>query len=182
MKKIKLYEKINYKGLDWFVTKVYDDKLTLMLADRLPDEIILKVFDSSMLDRDLDVKFDDETIDWYDSYVKQKLHNEFLKILNIDRKDLCVMITNYAEEELVTDLVRIPTLKECRELPKNIICRNSIWSFWLMNKGVNKTLFNTGVFAFSRDTGGASGTYSFRVVRPVITVLADRLDRGVEDD
>lgn len=172
-------DKVKYKGLEWFVTRIKEDgSIELMLADKMPNELIEKVFDDEeMRDSGNDILFDKESYDWKESYIREQLNNKFLEVLGIDKSDLLEMTINYAEDEFTTDYVRIPTLKDIRKLPKEVIKRG--YYYYLMNKGLYRAdcdeyLFGndylTGAFYFDHSTGGA-GTYGgFRVVRPVIAL------------
>lgn len=181
----KIGDKVTYKGLDWFVIKVKNKKkkqVTLMLVDRLPKDILNKVFDSDCLDSDYDVLFDRNTYDWKDSYLREKLNSKFLEVLGISKSDLIQMTTNYAQDESVIDYVRIPSFKDLETLPKEIIKKDS--TYYLMNRGVYradcddyKTEYSNlrGVFIFNRYLGGANAGYSFRLVLPIITLTSETL-------
>lgn len=181
-----LYQKVNFANLEWFVTNIKTKKkesyVTLILADKLPNEIIEKIFPNDMYDSDYDVCFDKESYDWKLSTLRNTLNTKFLEVLGINKNGLVEMTTNYAEDEYVKDFVRIPTLKECRELPRDIVRRENTWSYFLMDKnGTWKKSDGTGagVFEFGNHYCSASTNGGFRVVRPVITVRADALG-GIE--
>lgn len=185
-KEYKIGDKVVYKNLEWFVTKNRKVKrqkyVELMLADKLPKEILEKVFDdSNMRDSDNDIKFDNESYDWKESYIRKQLNSKFLEVLDINKNELLQMTTNYAENEYTKDLVRIPSFHDCKTLPKEVIKRD-YWYF-LINRGVYRQDCDTqpyygigaGVFAFYLYVGSVSVTHGFCVVLPIITVNSDVL-------
>lgn len=176
---MKIGDKVNYKNYEWFVTKIEDEKVTLMMADRMSDEDIEELFyEEEMRDSDNDVKFDKETNDWKDSYIRKVLNKRFIN--KLDKQDLNEMTINYAEDEYTTDHVRIPSLKECRELPKEILTNNKA-VFWLINRGcLRKDIYNwsyAGAFAFNYSSGRAYSSYGFRAVLAVICVNKSALEK-----
>lgn len=156
-------DKVKYKGLEWFVTRIKEDgSIELMVADKMPNELIEEVFDDKeMRDSDNDIMFDKESYDWKESYIREQLNSKFLEVLEIDKSDLLEMTINYAEDEFTTDYVRIPTLKDMRELPVDIVRRDSIWGYYLINKGAyRKEIYDygyplAGVFDFNYTYGHA---------------------------
>lgn len=175
---MKIGDKVKYKNYEWFVTKIEDEKVTLMMANRMSDEDIEELFyEKGMRDSDNDICFDKETNDWKDSYIRKVLNKRFIN--KLDKQDLNEMTINYAEDEYTTDYVRIPSLKECRELEKNII--TNVWSFWLINRGCcRKDIYNwssTGAFAFHFSYGDAINYGGFRAVLAVICVNKSALEK-----
>lgn len=175
---MKIGDKVKYKNYEWFVTKIEDEKVTLIMANRMSDEDIEELFyEEEMRDSNNDVKFDKETNDWKDSYIRKVLNKRFIN--KLEKQDLNEMTINYAEDEYTTDYVRIPSLKECRELDKNII--TNVWSFWLINRGCcRKDIYNwssAGAFAFSASSGAAYGHNGFRAVLAVICVNKSALEK-----
>ena len=178
---MKLGNKVKYKGYEWFVIKKEDGKVTLMMADRMSDEDIEEVFyEEEMRDSDNDICFDKETNDWKNSYIRKVLNERFIN--KLDKKDLNEMTINYAEDEYTTDYVRIPSLKECRELPKEILINNNS-IFWLINRGCcRKDIYNwpaAGAFAFSTSFGAANYGSGFRAVLPIICVNKSALENKI---
>lgn len=184
-KDFKIGDKVTYKGLDWVVIKIKNKKkkqVTLMLVDRLPKDILNKVFDSDCLDSDYDVLFDRNTYDWKESYLREKLNSKFLEVLGISKSDLIQMTTNYAQDESVIDYVRIPSFKDIETLPREIIKKDS--TYYLMNRGVYRADCDDykaeysnlrGVFSFTNYTGEATFINSFRLVIPIITLTSETL-------
>ena len=175
---MKLGNKVKYKGYEWFVIKKEDGKVTLMMADRMSDEDIEEVFyEEEMRDSDNDICFDKETNDWKNSYIRKVLNERFIN--KLDKKDLNEMTINYAEDEYTTDYVRIPSLKECRELPKEILINKDI--FWLINRGCyRKDIYDwssAGAFAFIACNGYAYFSIGFRAVLAVICVNKSALEK-----
>lgn len=185
-KEYKIGDKVNYKGLEWFVTKLRKVKkenyVELMLADKMYQDIFEKVFDDSSMRSDDQIKFDSKNYDWKKSYIRNQLNSKFLEVMNIDKNNLLQMTTNYAENEYTKDFVRIPSFNDCENLPKEVIKRD--YSYFLINRGVYRRDCDTqpyyepygaGVFTFVNDLGRANSGDSFRVVLPVITVKLDTL-------
>lgn len=175
---MKIGDKVKYKNYEWFVTKIEDEKVTLMMADRMSDEDIEELFyEKEMRDSVNDICFDKETNDWKDSYIRKVLNERFINKLN--KQDLNKMTINYAEDEYTTDYVRIPSLKECRELPKEIFTNKDI--FWLINRGCyRKDIYNwssAGAFAFLSSSGYAYYSNGFRAVLAVICVNKSALEK-----
>ena len=176
---MKIGDKVNYKNYEWFVTKIEDEKVTLMMADRMSDEDIEELFyEEEMRDSDNDICFDKETNDWKDSYIRKVLNERFIN--KLDKQDLNEMTINYAEDEYTTDYVRIPSLKECRELPKEILTNNKN-VFWVINRGCcRKDIYNysnAGAFAFHNSYGYAGNGSGFRAVLAVICVNKSALEK-----
>ena len=175
---MKIGDKVKYKNYEWFVTKIEDEKVTLMMANRMSDEDIEELFyEKGMRDSDNNICFDKETNDWKDSYIRKVLNERFINKLN--KQDLNEMTINYAEDEYTTDYVRIPSLKECRELPKEILINNKD-VFWLINRGcLRKDIYNwsyAGALAFDSSLGLANAYVGFRAVLAVICVNKSALE------
>ena len=184
-KEYKVGDLIEFRGLGWYVIRTKKRKkeklLELILMDKMPQNLLEKVFDDENMRNDYRIKFDNDSYDWKKSYIREKLNTRFIDVLGINRSDLVKMTTNYVEDEYVKDLVRIPSLKDMRELPKEIIKKD--YFYYLINKGVYRQDCDTqpyygigaGVFVFTDGLGDTARNGSFRIVLPIITIKENSL-------
>lgn len=170
-KEYKIGDIIEYNNYSWYIIKVNNDDVTLMMKDALDEEKIKKYFtDKNYLDDDNDVMFniDLTNFDYNDTYIKKVLNSTFLEEFN--KNELNLMRTNYDEDKYSEDYIRIPTIREIEKLDFSI--RKCISSYWTMSPA-NFNLNLTSAYVWSVDSTGNLGyiwtTYAYGV-RPVISL------------
>lgn len=173
-KEYKVGDIVKYNNYNWYVIKVNNDNVTLMMKDVLDEEKIKKYFtDKNYLDDDNDVKFniDKTNFDWNDTYIKRVLNSAFLEEFN--KEELNLMKTNYDEDKYSDDYIRIPTIREVEKLDINI--RKCIKSYWTMSPSYFNSSLTTAFVWSVHSTGyiGRSWSTSVYGVRPVINISSD---------
>jgi len=79
----KLYEEILFCGYLWYIIKIENNRLTLLMKDVLDKDSMKDIFDSEYLDADYDVKYSNEdSFDWQQSIVRKGLNSKFLSKLD----------------------------------------------------------------------------------------------------
>lgn len=170
-KEYKVGDIVKYNNYNWYVIKVNNDDVTLMMKDVLDEEKIKKYFtDESYLDDDNDVIFniDKTNFDWNDTYIKKVLNSTFLEEFN--REELNLMKTNYDEDKYSEDYIRIPTIREIERLDINI--RRSNQYYWTMSPYYFSSVNASALVWHVTSTGNLSNNSSTNGngVRPVINL------------
>lgn len=173
-KEYKTGDTVKYNNYDWYVIKVNDNNITLMMKDVLDEEKIKKCFtDKNYLDDDNDVRFniDKTNFDWNDTYIKKVLNSTFLEEFN--KEELNLMKTNYDEDKYSDDYIRIPTIREVEKLDINI--RKSNKYYWTMSPYIFSS-YNAIAYVWTVSSTGY--LYDFWPtsgfgVRPVINISSD---------
>ena len=156
-KELKLYDTVNYCNHEWYVIKIENDEVTLMLKD------VIGTCTYS----------DNNNNDFAESNCI-KLLNEFMKKININ--DLVILDRNYDEGKFYTGLIGIPTLREIEAMPMSVReCGDAYWTM-TSSYGVSEDSDYAFVFRVNSD-GDLNDDYvdDRRGVRPVIKIKRERL-------
>ena len=116
----KLYDLVKYNGYEWYIIKIDNDNVTLLMKDKLGSDTMKSLFDEEYLDADYDAKFnlDVKNNDWADSIIRQALNEKFID--RFDKNELNIMKTNYDEDKYSDDYIRLLTIREVEKLPEEI--------------------------------------------------------------
>ena len=156
-KELKLYDIVNYCNHEWYVIKIEEDTITLMLKDVIGT-----------------CTYSDNNYNDFAESNCIKLLNEFMKKININ--DLVVLDRNYDEGKFYTGLIGIPTLREIEAMPMSV--RNCGEAYWTMTSsyGVSEDCDYAFVFrVYSSGNLNYDGVDSTNGVRPVIKVRRESL-------
>ena len=157
-KELKLYDVVKYCNHEWYVIKIENDEVTLMLKN------VIGACAYS----------DNNSNDWKDSNVI----NKCLELFNeIQSNDLISMKTNYDEDKYSCDLVRIPTLREIEEMPMSVReCGDAYWTM-TSSYAVSEDYDSARVFAVNSIgyLNGSNVIWAGPGVRPVIKLKTDKL-------
>lgn len=173
----KLYDLVKYNGYEWYIIKIDNDNVTLLMKDKLGSDTMKSLFDEEYLDADYDAKFnlDVKNNDWADSIIRQALNEKFID--RFDKNELNIMKTNYDEDKYSDDYIRLLTIREVEKLPEEIrsideyywtlspsyfISNDSIASVWLVVPSGSLDPWDSVTNSFS--------------VRPVINLKAEYLE------
>ena len=172
----KLYDLVKYNGYEWYIIKIDNDNVTLLMKDKLGSDTMKSLFDEEYLDADYDAKFnlDVKNNDWADSIIRQTLNEKFINKFN--KSELNIMKTNYDEDKYSNDYIRLLTMREAEKLPEEIRTTNEY--YWTLSpSGFNSYSSLAGVW-FVLPSGSLlpwrDVTNSFGV-RPVINLKAEYL-------
>lgn len=175
-KKYKVGDIVTYNGYEWFVIKTKDNTVTLMLKNVLSKSKIKEYFDSKYLDDSNDVKFnaDKTDFDWQNSIIREGLNERFLN--NFNKKELNIMRTNYDEDKISEDYIRLVTIRDIDRLPLEI--RDCSREYWTMSPYYFSSYFSDALVWHVHPTGslGAYWTTAASGVRPVINLNTNILD------
>lgn len=127
----KLYDLVKYNGYEWYVIKIDNDNVTLLMKNKLDNNTMQSLFDEEDLDTDYDTKFnlDVKNNDWTDSIIRQVLNEKFIDKFN--KSELNIMKTNNDEDKYSNDYIRLLTIREVEKLPKEI--RNINEYYWTLS-------------------------------------------------
>lgn len=156
-KELKLYDVVKYCDHEWYVIKIGNNEVTLMLKD------VIGTCTYS----------DNNSNDWKDSNVINKCLELFDEIQS---DDLISMKTNYDEDKYSCDLVRIPTLREIEAMPMSV--RECGDAYWTMTSSYGVSEDSDYAFVFRVYSSGYlnyDGMDSTNGVRPVIKLKTDKL-------
>lgn len=147
---MKEYDKIKYKGLDWYVLDTNEETTRLLLKDVISEEKIKEYADDEFMIDDYEVRHQDNirNFDWEKSYIKNVILPAFKEDLEIDGE------------------VDLLTVEEANELPDNI--RTNCSCYW------TKTAYSSdATLVFAVASGGCvyySIVYNTNGVRPVLNI------------
>lgn len=173
----KLYDLVKYNGYEWYIIKIDNDNVTLLMKDKLGSDIMQSLFDEEYLDADYDAKFnlDVKNNDWADSIIRQILNEKFINKFN--KSELNIMKTNYDKDKYSNDYIRLLTIREVEKLPEEVRRMNEY--YWTLSPS-NFSSYHSFAYVWRVMPSGslypwASVTDSFGV-RPVINLRADYLE------
>lgn len=173
----KLYDLVKYNGYEWYIIKIDNDNVTLLMKNKLDNDTMKSLFGREYLDDDYDVKFnlDVKNNDWVDSIIRQTLNEKFIDEFN--KNELNIMKTNYDEDKYSNDYIRLLTIRETEKLPEEI--RNINEYYWTLSPSYFNS-YNSAADVWDVMPSGSLNpwnyvTYSFGV-RPVINLKAEYLD------
>lgn len=173
----KLYDLVKYNGYEWYIIKIDNDNVTLLMKDKLGSDTMKSLFDEEYLDDDYDVKFnlDVKNNDWADSIIRQTLNEKFIDEFN--KNELNIMKTNYDEDKYSDDYIRLLTIRETEKLPKGI--KNIDEYYWMLSPSYFNSDDSIASVWGVLPSGGllywGGVTYSFGA-RPVINLKAEYLE------
>lgn len=173
----KLYDLVKYNSYEWYVIKIDNDNVTLLMKDKLDNDTMQSLFDEEYLDTDYNAKFnlDVNNNDWADSIIRQTLNEKFINKFN--KSELNIMKTNYDEDKYSNDYIRLLTIREAEKLPREI--RGIDEYYWTLSPS-NFDSYNSFACVWYVMPSGSLGPW-FSVassfgVRPVINLKAEYLE------
>ena len=172
----KLYDLVKYNGYEWYVIKIDNDNVTLLMKNKLDNNTMQSLFDEEYLDDECDVKFNSDASnnDWTDSIIRQVLNEKFIDKFN--KNKLNVMKTNYDEDKCSNDYIRLLTIREAEKLPEEI--RNIDKYYWTLSPSNFYSNYSLAYVWAVMPSGSLNPwshvTISFGV-RPVINLKAEYL-------
>ncbi len=152
---LKLYDVVNWCNHEWYVIKIENEAVTLMLKNIIGT-----------------CAYSENSNDFARSNCI-KILNDFLEKLNLD--DLIVMKTNYDEDKFTNTLIRMPTLREIEKMPMNI--RSCSKNFWTMTASYGASEDCDDASMFFVTTGGylsSNGVNYTYGVRPVVKIKKEK--------
>lgn len=172
----KLYDLVKYNGYEWYVIKIDNDNVTLLMKNKLDNNTMQSLFDEEYLDTDYDTKFnlDVKNNDWADSIIRQALNEKFID--KFDKNELNIMKTNYDEDKYSNDYIRLLTIRETEKLPEEI--RNIDEYYWTLSPSSFISNYSSANVWLVMPSGGL---YPWNYVtnsigvRPVINLKAEYL-------
>lgn len=173
----KLYDLVKYNGYEWYIIKIDNDNVTLLMKNKLDNDTMQSLFDEEYLDDDYDVKFnlDVKNNDWADSIIRQTLNEKFIDEFN--KNELNIMKTNYDEDKYSDDYIRLLTIRETEKLPKGI--RSIDEYYWMLSPSYFNSYSSIANVWIVMPSGSLSPGYSVTYsigVRPVINLKAEYLE------
>lgn len=175
-KHYKIGDEVKYCSLDWYVIFVNEDKVTLMLKNKLNKEQLNKCGYNPDSYNDIVFNSDHSNNDWLESNARKCVIEFANKYLNVE--DLISMKSNYDEDKYSEDYIRIPLLREIEKLPKDIRKVDAGSGYWTMTASYGATDTDSYARVFFVTSNGDlyyNYVYSAYGVRPVITLKAETL-------
>lgn len=175
--KFKLYDLVKYNDYEWYIIKIDNDNVTLLMKNKLGNDTMKSLFDEEYLDDDYDVKFnlDVKNNDWADSIIRQALNEKFINEFN--KSELNIMKTNYDEDKYSNDYIRLLTIREVEKLPEEIRTINEY--YWTLSPS-RFTSNSSNAVVWSVPPSGSLNPWMHVAaslgVRPVINIKADYLE------
>ncbi len=173
----KLYDLVKYNGYEWYIIKIDNDNVTLLMKNKLDNDTMKSLFDEEYLDTDYDTKFnlDVKNNNWEDSIIRQVLNEKFIDEFN--KSELNIMKTNYDEDKYSNDHIRLLTMREVEKLPEKI--RSTDEYYWTLSPSHFNSDYSLALVWSVMPSGSLDPwyrvTYSIGV-RPVISIKADYLE------
>lgn len=173
----KLYDLVKYNSYEWYVIKIDNDNVTLLMKDKLDNDTMQSLFDEEYLDTDYNAKFnlDVNNNDWADSIIRQTLNEKFINKFN--KSELNIMKTNYDEDKYSNDYIRLLTIREAEKLPREI--RGIDEYYWTLSPSYFLSDYSDAYVWAVMPSGSllpwSYVTISFGV-RPVINLKAEYLE------
>ena len=170
---------VKYNNYEWYVIKINNETVTLMMKDVLNEDDINELFDDkSYINENRVIYSKNNDNDWANSYIRKVLNSKFLDKFN--KEELNLMRTNYSENKFADDYVRIPTAWEIRELDEDIRYKGE--SYWTMTASPYR--FYGGANAWGVTTYGL--IYGYNVtnsgsVRPAVSLKTEILNKNELD-
>ena len=172
----KLYDLVKYNGYEWYIIKIDNDNVTLLMKNKLDNDTMKSLFDEEYLSDSYDAKFnlDASNNDWVDSIIRQALNEKFID--KFDKNELNITKTNYDENKYSDDYIRLLTIREAEKLPREI--RGIDEYYWTLSPSYFYSSHSSAYVWLVMPSGGLypwdDVTASFGV-RPVINLRADYL-------
>ena len=169
--KFKLYDLVKYNGYEWYIIKIDNGDVTLLMKNKLDNDTMKSLFNEKYLDDECDVKFnsDEKNNDWVDSIIRQALNEKFID--KFDKNELNIMKTNY------DDYIRLLTIREVENLPEEIRTINEY--YWTLSPS---HFSSSHSYAYVWDVLPSGSLYHWGSVwnsigaRPVINLKAEYLE------
>ena len=173
----KLYDLVKYNGYEWYIIKIDNDNVTLLMKDKLGSDTMKSLFDEEYLDADYDAKFnlDVKNNDWADSIIRQALNEKFID--RFDKNELNIMKTNYDEDKYSDDYIRLLTIREVEKLPEEI--RSIDEYYWTLSPSYFSSGNSLAYVWLVMPSGSLipwNGVACSFGVRPVINLKAEYLE------
>lgn len=175
-KNFKLYDLVKYNSYEWYIIKIDNDNVTLLMKNKLDNDTMQSLFDEEYLDADYDAKFnlDVNNNDWADSIIRQTLKEKFINKFN--KSELNIMKTNYDEDKYSNDYIRLLTIRETEKLPEEI--RNIDEYYWTLSPSYFASN-DSFAYVWSVVPSGSLAPWNLVAhsigVRPVINLKAEYL-------
>ena len=172
----KLYDLVEYNGYEWYVIKIDNENVTLLMKNKLDNDTMKSLFDEEYLDADYVAKFnlDVKNNDWVDSIIRQALNEKFID--KFDKNELNITKTNYDENKYSDDYIRLLTIREAEKLPREI--RGIDEYYWTLSPSYFISS-NSYAYVWSVLPSGSLNPWNsvaFSIgVRPVINLKAEYL-------
>ena len=172
----KLYDLVKYNSYEWYVIKIDNDDVTLLMKNKLDNDTMKSLFDEEYLNDSYDAKFnlDASNNDWADSIIRQSLNEKFIDEFN--KNELSIMKTNYDEDKYSDDYIRLLTIREAEKLPGEI--RGIDEYYWTLSPSNFDSNCSIAYVWYVASSGSLSPwshvTASFGI-RPVINLKAEYL-------
>lgn len=173
----KLYDLVKYNSYEWYVIKIDNDNVTLLMKDKLDNDTMQSLFDEEYLDTDYNAKFnlDVKNNDWADSIIRQTLNEKFINKFN--KSELNIMKTNYDEDKYSNDYIRLLTIREAEKLPREI--RGIDEYYWTLSPSNFDSNYSRAYVWYVMPSGSLTPWHSVAIsngVRPVINLKAEYLE------
>ena len=172
-----LYDLVKYNGYEWYIIKIDNDDVTLLMKNKLDNDTMQSLFSKEYLDDECDVKFNSDASnnDWADSIIRQVLNEKFID--KFDKNELNVMKTNYDEDKYSDDYIRLLTIREAEKLPEEIRTINEY--YWTLSPSYFNSYYS-GAYVWRVNPSGSlnfgSSVASSFGARPVINLKAEYLE------